>query len=619
MNSSHKNSPQQHQCDSLIYFFNRYKENPSIQALTQHFNITKQSGRYQQLIELYEKSIPAIEHLLWDNELNTHELKKYQYLFHELEALYSNKTIDKRHHFIIAIPVADRPQHVRQCLQSLLNLCKLYNYGGLIDSSYAKLQVLIADDSKQLKNQQANRQLAEEFTTLGIKVEYFGAIEQQAIIKKYKNSDEQLDNIIGNITADAFYHKGASITRNITYLKLNELRNPNQPNLFYFIDSDQEFQVKIKTQTDEVDVYAINYFYYLDKLFSNKTIDVLTGKVVGDPPVSPAVMAGNFLEDLITFVSRIATYEKHANCEFHQHDAHNADDAAYHDMADLFGFKPSIESFQYNCMIKGQHDHAQCFTELCNNLSQFFDGEHPTRKSYYEHEDVVANIKPARTIYTGNYVFNENGLQYFIPFANLKLRMAGPVLGRIIKSDIGERFVSANLPMLHKRTVQAIKQSEFRPGVEHQANTIDLSGEFTRQFYGDVMLFSMQSLTELGYPHSQVSSKKISAIVANTINSMKEKYSTKHDDNISKINHLKAIVNKPQHWWNTSTGLNNAILNITSFIQNIEFNFGTDAKVYSQLFSASSIEKYQTEITAALLSYTSDKIHWDNLLKAKSA
>jgi len=615
MTSGNKSKSQQHQLNSLKYFLEQYKDDASIQAFSQQINTSKQSDSNQQLIELYEKSIPVIERLLWSNELNIHQLKRYQDLFQELELLYSNETTDKRHNFIIAIPIADRPQHLQQCLQSLLNLCNLYRYGGIANSSYEKIKVLISDDSKQPENQQTNKQLAEDFTKRGIKVEYFGAIEQQAIIKKHTNNDIQLDNIIGNISADEFYHKGASITRNITYLKLNELRQPNVATLFYFIDSDQEFQVKIKTQTDEADVYAVNYFYYLDKLFTNKTIDVLTGKVVGDPPVSPSVMAGNFLEDLIAFISRISTYKERADCEFHQHDVHNADDAAYHDMADLFGFKPSIESFQYNCMIKGQHDHIQCFTELCNKLSQFFDGEHPTRKSYYEHETVEENIKPARTIYTGNYVFNETGLRYFIPFANLKLRMAGPVLGRIIKSDIGEHFVSANLPMLHKRTVQTIKQSEFRPGVEHQENSIDLSGEFTRQFYGDVMLFSMQSLTELGYPNTQVSSDKISAIVTSTINSMKEKYTTKHEANIKKIKHLKTLVNKPQQWWNTNTDLNTALLNLTSFIKNIELNFGSNAKVYSQLFSAGSTEKYQTDITAALLSYTSDRSLWNKLLK----
>jgi len=594
---------------ALEYFFKHYTKIGDIQNDLSALN----SSSPEQLIKLYSTAIPLIETVLWENKLK--ELQLYQQLFHELESIYAETNNDTRHHFIIAIPVADRPQHLEQCLKSILGLCKKFQYGGLKNGQYKKIKVLISDDSKQLENQQANKNLALEFTNKGINVEYFGSAEQISIINNAKSTNKTLNNIIGNTSPDAFFHKGASITRNISYLKFNELNTTNQPTLFYFIDSDQEFQVNINNQTEDDNVYAVNYFYYLDKLFSNNSIDVLTGKVVGDPPVSPSVMAGNFLEDLLAFTSKIAKYEAHTNCEFHQTNAVNADDAAYHDMADLFGFKPSSESYQYNCMLEGQHDNAQCFAALCNKLSQFFDGEHPTRKSYYEYTNVEESIKPARTIYTGNYIFNSKGLQHFIPFANLKLRMAGPVLGRIIKSIIGERFVSANLPMLHKRTVQAIQQSEFRPGVEHQDNIIDLSGEFVRQFYGDVMLFSMQTLTESGFPNTDASKQQISTIVENTINSMQEKYNTKHLENIKKLEKLKSIINDPQHWWNHNADLTESKLYFTTFIQNIDYNFGSNAKVYSQLFSANSIERYQSDITTALLSYTNDQTSWNELLK----
>ena len=598
---------------ALKYFFTHYTKIGDIQNNLSTLNCSSP----EQLIKLYTTAIPLIEKNLWGNKLI--ELHLYQQLFHELESIHTELNNDTRHHIIIAIPVADRPQHLQQCLQSILSLCHKYKYGGIEKGQYKKIKVLIADDSKQLENQQANKNLALEYTNKGINVEYFGPVEQIAIINNAKSTNKTLNNIIGNTSPDAFYHKGASITRNISYLRFNELNTTNQPTLFYFIDSDQEFQVNINTQAEDGNVYAVNYFYYLDKLFSNKKIDVLTGKVVGDPPVSPSVMAGNFLQDLIAFTSKIAKYEPHTNCEFHQTNSVNADDAAYHDMADLFGFKSSSESYQYNCMLEGKHNNAKCFVALCSKLSQFFDGEHPTRKSYYEYENVEESIKPARTIYTGNYIFNNKGLQHFIPFANLKLRMAGPVLGRVIKSTIGERFVSANLPMLHKRTVQTIQQSEFRPGVEHQDNTIDLSGEFVRQFYGDVMLFSMQTLTESGYPSNQASKQQISAVVENTINSMKEKYSIKHLENIKKLKRLKSIVNDPQHWWNLDTELTDSKLHFTTFIENIDYNFGSNAKVYSQLFSASNIYKHQSEITTALVNYTHDQTSWNELLKEMHA
>ena len=74
--------------------------------------------------------------------------------------------------------------------------------------------------------------------------------------------------------------------------------------------------------------------------------------------------------------------------------------------------------------------------------------------------------------------------------------MSGPTLGRLVKAELGPRFVSANLPMLHKRTVESGGQSEFRPGIETAREVIDMSGEFERQFYGDVMLFTIERLAE---------------------------------------------------------------------------------------------------------------------------
>ncbi len=70
--------------------------------------------------------------------------------------------------------------------------------------------------------------------------------------------------------------------------------------------------------------------------------------------------------------------------------------------------------------------------------------------------------------------------------------MAGLVFGRIIKAKLAAGFVSANLLMLHKRRVDDLGQSEYRSGVEHESEKVGLSDEFERQFYGDVMLFSME-------------------------------------------------------------------------------------------------------------------------------
>ena len=72
--------------------------------------------------------------------------------------------------------------------------------------------------------------------------------------------------------------------------------------LLWFVDSDEEFMVKIKRGGEIIDIPFINYFYWLDRIFTESDAEVLTGKVVGDPPVTPAVMINTFLDDIIDFL-----------------------------------------------------------------------------------------------------------------------------------------------------------------------------------------------------------------------------------------------------------------------------------------------------------------------------
>jgi hypothetical protein len=420
--------------------------------------------------------------------------------------------------------------------------------------------------------------------------------------------------VLGTTSEDAFYHKGPSIMRNIACLELNRIVHNAGKVLFYFIDSDQEFQLKISTAAGDKNLYACNYFYYLDKIFSTTNTTMLTGKVVGDPPVSPAVMAGNFIEDVICFLTQIAAYDPSLPCQFHSARQHDNGEASYHDMAGLFGFKPSDTSYQYHCSLKGEHDNARCYSHFANELSRFFYGEHPTRKTYYQHEDVLASVCPARTVYTGNYIFKPEALKYFIPFAALKLRMAGPVLGRLIKSELKQGFVSANLPMLHKRTVRETGQSEFRPGIAADIATIDLSGEFERQFYGDVMLFSIEKLIAMGYPQVTPSNEIIAETVAATDASMLLQYNDKRQLIAAKLNILTTLFQDRQHWWNLSADHADAADNINAFMANIEHNFGDQSVGYKLINSPENRAKRHAGIIDGIAGYAKDRLCWKELL-----
>lgn len=569
-------------------------------------------GDSAQFIALYQRAIPYIEEELWASNVSSGHLDYYHAMFRELEQLIASKGEDRRYNFTVVIPVADRPQHLASCLDSLLSVCRHFHYGGFKNQKYDKIQVIIADDSKQEENIQAHQQIASQMLEQGLQTVYFGLSEQIKQINKISDEGRrQLSAMLGAFDSNAFYHKGASIMRNITYLKLNDISKDQQPRLFYFIDSDQEFRVKTQSEQGEQDVYAINYFYHLDQIFRNNDVSVLTGKVVGDPPVSPAVMAANFLDDVISFLLDMSKVNARDSCQFHEQHSHHDDDASYHDMADLFGFKAKNDSYSYHCTIESEHDHVQCFSDFAEKLNRFFYGEHPTRKSYYKHQNLYHNIKPARTVYTGNYIFKPHALRYFIPFATLNLRMAGPVLGRIIQADISEQFVSANLPMLHKRTVEDIGQSEFRPGVKQKQSVIDLSGEFERQFFGDVMLFTMEILTGSGYPRKNLADEIIESTLSDINQSLHQKYEAKHRQIMAKMAKLKTVFQDSENWWNKDDDLDEAKDNIKQFILNIEHNFGEQSRAYEIVNDSDNNKKRNQQILNAIKTYAKDQLNWN--------
>ena len=569
-----------------------------------------------ELIAAFQALIPAIEQAMWAPapDIDATLLETYQAAFRHMEHLIALQGADPRHRFIVVIPVADRPLHLSGCLESLLRLCRTYHYGGVIDGLYRKVEVVIADDSKAAENIAANRAIAARFNDAGIAVDYFGLEEQLAEIDALSDAQRQaLSNILGEIERTAFYHKGASLMRNIAYLKLNRLAaEEDERTLFYFIDSDQEFQIRTTGPAGDRELFATNFLYYLDQAFTHSGATLLTGKVVGDPPVSPAVMAGNFLDDAIAFLRQVAAEPPAEACRFHDDHGWRGDDASYHDMAALFGFAAGSAAFRYRCTLPGTHRNTDCFGDFSTRLHRFFYGEHPTRSTYYRFEDTLAGIRPARTVYTGNYAFKPAALRYFIPFATLRLRMAGPVLGRIIRAEIPGAFVSANLPMLHRRTVRETGQAEFRPGIAAAAANIDLSGEFERQFYGDVMLFTIEKLTDAGFPTHLPTREQIVETLEAIHCHLCELYDQRRQLIATKLGELSAILHAPENWWNRETENIAARAGFDAFFANIAHNFGEASQAVVQ---ASDLRAQRLdEIAAAILRYPQDRDAWQGAL-----
>ncbi|MCK4833184.1 MAG: hypothetical protein KAT12_00365 [Gammaproteobacteria bacterium] len=611
---------------SLLEKTQPLSENPDeLERLLKHLSQSADDNAIDRVITLYSKTIVALEQEIWKQKPTAGNIGHYHEAFKVLEQLHELKTDDTRYCFKIVIPVADRPQHLKSCLDSLLELCQAYGYGGYKDNKFNKISVLIADDSKDANNITQHKNYCTELTNNGIDTEYFGLQEQLTLVDNTNRDNDSLKRIISDSKEIneplKFSHKGASIMRNITYLKLNQTLsqgNHNKDTLIYFIDSDQEFSINTIHSDDKH--YAINYFHYLNEIFKKQDVSILTGKVVGDPPVSPSVMAGNFQQDIKNFLHAIETAEPDATCRFHQDETDRKDDAAYHDMANLFGFSNHGQAFDYHCTLKGNHTNADCFCDFSEKLGHFFYGEHPTRKTFFHYEKGFTATTPARTVYTGNYVIKPENLDHFIPFSTLKLRMAGPVLGRILNARLKDKFVSANLPMLHNRTVNSTGQSEFRAGVKNNdaSTDIDLSNEFIRQFYGDVMLFSIKKITEQDGPFNTTDSHNIQSILNSTYEAIRKNYIEKHGMILQLRTQIDTDLNKKTAWWNSKpdneTNISQAIENFNTFLDNILSNFAENSYAYQQISSPETAKQYLDPMLSSILHYPDDIKNWKKYL-----
>jgi hypothetical protein len=511
--------------------------------------------------------------------------------------------------FVVVIPVADRPGHLRSCLTSLQQQLQAYPY-----ADNRLISVLIADDSLQPESRAAHAELAARFTEQGLVVEYFGQEQQRQLLQGLDRA--ALAGILGDLPLDRLGHKGASITRNLCYLQLARRVRLEPDLLIWFIDSDQEFRVISADPNGQKREFFLDYFNVLAELFAQPQIQVVTGKVVGDPPVSPAVMAANFLADVAAFLSKMSQLALDAPCSLHGQALAVADDAAYHDLADLFGFSRVQQPFDYACPLLGAHSHADALQQFAQRLKRFFDGEHPTRRSYYQPQSPQASLAPARTVYTGNYLLRGKALRFFIPFAPLRLRMAGPALGRLIRAELGAGFVSVNLPLLHRRTLDQLGRSECRPGVQRDAAWVDLSGEFQRQFYGDVLLFGLEGLQGQGFMAQALGVASIRACLEQTAEQLLQRYSKMQQDSLQALDQLARLQVETVARWQGRAGQAALQQDLSQFIANGQANFGAQSAGYAAIRDPSRRASQLQQMSQAMAQYPADCATWKGLLEA---
>jgi hypothetical protein len=565
----------------------------------------------------YQLALDHAEAALEEAPTEAERVQQLQQLYREQEQWIAAQPVDERHHFVITIPVADRPQQLERCLQSLYQLCERFHYGRNRSGHYQKLTLLISDDSTDSENRKAIETLTRRFgSEHRIESIYFGNRQQQALLKQL--SAEQHDTLqqLIALPESEQEHKGASTTRNLAYLKLHSLQRQWGDRgrlLFWFVDSDQEFRVNISDGSREQELYCINYLYLFDRIFQQHEPIMLTGKLVGDPPVSPTVMAGNLLLDLNHFLVTLNQQRADNPCQFHHPLAQREGEAAYHDMTDLFGYPLPDSPYRYRCDQPGDHDHNACLQRFSERLNHFFHGVHPTRRSYHLQQPLQQTIKPARTVYTANYLFTPQGLDAFIPFAALKLRMAGPLLGRLLQQQWGERFLSANLPMVHKRTLNRHKGAEHRPGVELHDNPqqVDFTTEFERQFYGDVALFTIEQLTQSGKTIETLSGAALDSLLKETEERLRQRYLQQRDETAERLQQFEALWRNG--WWFAQDAA--VEHSVSCFVENIRNNLLQESTAWRQICAHSHRTERLNAIATALRHYPQAQQAWHRLLR----
>ncbi|RPI36646.1 MAG: hypothetical protein EHM54_05180 [Nitrospiraceae bacterium] len=620
--------------NNLNIFFKRFNNNIAAGDIKEQFlfclkGLSSRKGICDEIDSLkavYEMTLRFIEKEAADSAYKKDLLALQRGLYLELEYILSFEHSDLRHHFLVVIPVADRPIMLKNCLGSLIEQCRMFQYGGFTINEqgipvYNKISVVVIDDSKDRDNIQKIKDICAETVAAGIQTYYLGLDEQTELLRHVPSEyREQLRDLIGDIHKPAPPHKGASLSRNIAYLYLHLFLDEfREKALIYFLDSDEEFRVKIKRGSHIEDIHFINYFYWLDKLFETRDVEVVTGKVVGDPPVSPSVMINTFLEDITLFLGTISGAAPDEKCTFHDNRSNNASAADYHDMVKLFGYNGASHPKKYSCSLTGDHSVKDCLEDFSKKALGFFYGLHPTRTQFYLHRDDFTETENARTVYTGNYVFRTTGLRHFIPFANLKLRMAGPALGRILRKKLKHRFASANLPLLHKRTIQADYSNEFRSGISADKTSIDLSLEFNRQFWGDVMLFSVEKLSELGYPEKRLGLSEITKTAYQVQDKLWNLYKKRQNEIARKTAKIENYLLHKPFWWHRETGAERSVENILLFCTLVDNNFGAQSASLQKISAQIREGSYINTIINAIHSFYEIDIAWNELLKADIA
>ena len=169
--------------------------------------------------------------------------------------------------------------------------------------------------------------------------------------------------------------------------------------------------------------------------------------------------------------------------------------------------------------------------------------------------------------------------------------------------------------MLHRRTVQETGGAEFRPGVDRSASMVDLSGEFERQFFGDVMLFNVIELARQGYPDAMPDAQVVYECVLMTESKLCAQYAANLERVSARLAELEALLAAPRLWWRSSSRYHHAGTLLDHFVVALRANYCGDALPCQLLDDAARRTERRQAIADALLAYNLDRQAWARALR----
>ena len=167
--------------------------------------------------------------------------------------------------------------------------------------------------------------------------------------------------------------------------------------------------------------------------------------------------------------------------------------------------------------------------------------------------------------------------------------------------------------MLHTRHLHDDDADQFRPGVEQGDEAINLADEFERQFFGDLMLFSVTRLTGEGGSAQAFTPEPVSKAVDETEDELLLLYEEKHRGVQDRNVQLRQLLKDPQRWWHDEPQAAEALSGVQQFIHNIDVNFGAASTAYRRIQNRTHRDRRKQQIIQALLAYRESRDAWDQL------